>query len=110
MTIGVAEDYLDPTLLYKKLYDDVQKMSFFMEITTLPFFNISSNYWLNYPCILYANRPKVIGDNADNPELLDRYLSGAYRIVGYRHRVTNSVCESTFKLQKDTTPLASLLV
>ena len=72
-----------------------------VDITTLPFFNISNFFWIGYPCILYASRPKLIGGAQD--DVLDTLISGTYLIVGITHTITPTTCESEFNLIKKGT-------
>lgn len=97
ITLGAVDDLLDPALLFSKLLDSVQKLSFVVEITTLPFFPITGAYWLDYPCILLANRLKLIGEKTE-VSVLDQYLTGGYKIIGYSHSITEGRAESSFSL------------
>jgi len=98
IVIGSVSDYADAAVLYNRIFDFTSKLRFNVEIDTLPFFNISSNYWLNYPCLLYANRPKLIGDNTS--QVFDSYLSAGYTIIGIKHKITPTSCDSNFTLQR----------
>lgn len=67
-----------------------------VEIETLPYFPISSPMFFHMPCILLANRPKLLLDNR-LPSPLDT-ISGVYNILGYSHKIDSSRAYSTFKL------------
>lgn len=97
ISIGSVDDLADPVLLYSKLLDTIQQLSFNVEITTLPFFPITGPFWLDYPCVLFANRLKLIGEKTD-VSVLDQYLTGGYKIIGYSHTITEGRAESSFSL------------
>jgi len=101
VTIKGIEDSLDSTRLYNDLIRAVDQHTMMVEITTLPFFNISNFFWIGYPCLLYANRPKLIGGAQE--DVLDTLISGSYLIVGMKHTITPTTCESQFTLMKKGT-------
>lgn len=100
ISIASADTLSDPALLYNQLLRFARNLSFVLKINTLPFFNISNQFWLGYPCLLFANRVSLLGATKNNPDILDRYLSGAYRIIGMKHQINASKCESEFTLAR----------
>lgn len=98
ITLKTFGDDLDRANLFAELFNTLDTVPFTVELKTLPFFSISNSFWLRFPCILLANRPKLIGNNYDN--IFDEYLSGSYRIIGIRHDISEDRCESSFVIEK----------
>jgi len=98
ITLKGIEDSLESTRLYNDLVRAVDSYAFIVDITTLPFFNLCNFFWLGYPCLLYAKRPKLVG--AVEEDVLDTLVSGPYLIQGLSHVITPSKCESSFVLMK----------
>jgi len=96
-----AENSLETTKLYDDLLQFVDKIPMTVEIKTLPFFSLSNFFWLGYPCILFARRPKLLGNTEDYA--IDYLLSGSYKILGMKHEISGDTCESSFVLQKQAT-------
>ena len=100
------EAALDDALIYTDMFKQISNYIFTLEIKTLPFFGISSQYWVGKHCILYAKRSSLIGDT--QVDLFDDFLSGGYRILRMRHDITKDTCESTFVLQKVSSNIGDL--
>lgn len=96
---------LDPLVTYYDLYNFIDEIPVEVEITTLPFFKISNFYWLGYPCILFAERTKLIGSVNNDP--VDSYLTGNYIITSVKHKISNTNCESIIKLTKYSNTIRS---
>lgn len=89
----------NPYLFMYDMLEFFDSASFTVEIETLPFFPISSLFYLGKPCILLANRPDLIGSpKTKNP--LDLIISGAYAITGMEHRISSTGAISKFTLRK----------
>lgn len=109
-----ATDYIDshlvyesdsnasPAVFYSRLYDATLAGSFFVEIDTLPFFNISGPRNIGLPCFLLANRIDVVGDQ--KIDLVDKIITGAYIITGVFHRINDTVCETRISLARQGVP------
>jgi len=96
--ISVVEDAYasDPLKFFVDQINAIDKVTFQVEIETLPFFQISNYAFFLTPCILFAQRPSFIGDTKTrNP--LDS-ISGAYNILGYSHTINTTKVTSSFKL------------
>lgn len=86
----------DPLKFFVDQLETFDKVMFQIEIETLPFFPISNYAFIYTPCLLFAQRPSFLGDTKTrNP--LDS-ISGAYNILGYKHRITQSSASSSFRL------------
>lgn len=96
---------LDPLITYYDLYNFIDEIPIEVEITTLPFFRLSNFYWLGYPCLLFAERTKLIGSTSKDP--VDSYISGNYIITSIKHKITSNDCESVIKLTKYSNTIRS---
>lgn len=93
-----AEISFDTVKIYDDLLTLIDQYPLQVEIKTLPFFNISNFFWLGYPCLLFARRPKLLGMTQEYA--IDSLLSGAYKIIGMKHEISQNNCYSTFTLIK----------
>lgn len=86
----------DPVKFFVDQMEYLDQVTFQIEIETLPFFSISTPLFMFTPCVLLAQRPRLVGDpKLSNP--LDS-ISGAYNILGFYHRIDSSRAYSRFKL------------
>lgn len=96
--VALVEDSYarDPVKFFVDQMDVLDRVTFQVEIETLPFFPISNYAFIYTPCLLFAQRPSFVGDSKTrNP--LDS-ISGAYNILGYKHTITTTNVKSVFKL------------
>ena len=98
------DNFIDPAIKLADLYRVMKEIPITVELETLPFFNLSNLYWVGHPCLLYAYRPTLIGNKYVDE--LDDFLSGAYMLVGFKHKITSSACSSSIilvRIEKDIT-------
>lgn len=97
---------LDPVKFFVDQMGYLDQITYQVEIETLPYFPISTPLYMFNPCLLLAQRPRLVGDpKLSNP--LDS-ISGGYNILGFYHRIDSSRAYSRFKLFSIPKPLEEL--
>ena len=80
------------------LYNYIKQVT----ITTLPMPYYSTASFLFHECVLFAQIPNVKQTTELSYSPLDAFLSGIYRMAGFRHTISQRKVESEFKLIKTT--------
>ena len=70
-------------------------------ITTLPFPSFSNSSYLFKECVLLAQFPNIRQTEELPYSALDSFLSGVYRISGFKHTISAKTVDSQFKLVKN---------
>jgi hypothetical protein len=72
-----------------------------MSITTLPTFHISKVASISSPCIVFAQDQPIKQSTRGERKLLNKFFSGLYKIMGFKHTITTGAATSEFKLVKN---------
>ena len=72
-----------------------------ISITSLPMFHISNISNLNKKALVFIKEPQMMGINQDPDQALTRkWLSGLYRMYGFKHIISGKKVESSFELTR----------
>jgi hypothetical protein len=91
----------NPNSIMADFTEDLYRKAFQMSITTLPLFHISKLASLNGPCIVFAQDQPITQIARKERTLLNKFFSGLYKIMGFKHTITTSAATSEFKLVKN---------
>ena len=91
----------NPNTIMADFAEDVYRKSFQMSITTLPTFHISKTASLNGPCIVFAQDQPILQNIRGPRSLMNKFFSGLYKIMGFKHTITTSGASSEFNLVKN---------
>lgn len=91
----------NPNSIMADFTEDLYRKALQMNITTLPTFHISRVASLNSPCIVFAQDQPITQIRRNERTLLNKFFSGLYKIMGFKHTITTSAATSEFKLVKN---------
>jgi len=81
-----------------KLLNMLQDMSYQGSIRTLPYFKISKTaYCAKYPILLLIKESTIIGVQS---KTINKFLSGWWNIIGFKHRISKEEAYSAFSIIK----------
>ena len=81
----------------KRLNDQVFQGTYMAgTIRTVPYFQLSDNLMLNFPCRIIINKNPNLDNYPIDPEDTEAFFSGDYIIIGFRHVVSSSEAYSEF--------------
>lgn len=86
--------------------EDLYRRAIGIEITTLPNFHLSRMSTITSPCILFAQDQPIFQNNKVERSLINNFISGYYKIMGFTHRITPRETVSEFKLVKNSFKLS----
>ena len=81
--------------------EDMYRKALQMSITTLPTFHISKVASINGPCIVFAQDQDITQAVRPSRGLMNKFFSGLYKIMGFKHTITTTAASSEFKLVKN---------
>ena len=103
---GVIEldQYLSdtPINIFSDMVNDLYRKANMMSITTLPMFHVSNNSHLNSRCVVLAQDQNISQSIKPDRTLMNRFFSGLYKFVGFKHTISTSDVVSEFVLSKHT--------
>ena len=70
-------------------------------IKTLPFFSFSNGSYLFKECVMLSQFPNIRQIEELPYSNLDAFLSGVYRISGFKHTISGKTVDSQFRLVKN---------
>ena len=82
--------------------EDMYRKALQMSITTLPTFHISKVASINGPCIVFAQDQDITQAVRPSRGLMNKFFSGLYKIMGFKHTITTTAASSEFKLVKNS--------
>jgi len=91
-----------PQTILADFAEDMYRKAFQMNITTLPTFHISKSASLGSPCMFFGQDQPITQSVRPNSQALNKFFSGLYKILGYRHTITTGEALSEFKLVKNS--------
>jgi len=91
----------NPNSILADLSEDVYRKALQMSITTLPTFHISRPASISSPCIVFAQDQPITQSVRLERNLMNKFFSGLYKIMGFKHTITTSAASSEFKLVKN---------
>jgi len=91
----------NPNSILADLSEDLYRKALQMSITTLPTFHISRPASLSSPCIVFAQDQPITQSVRLERNLMNKFFSGLYKIMGFKHTITTSAASSEFKLVKN---------
>jgi len=91
----------NPMTIMSDLFEDLFRKMNRMEIKTLPVFHISRPAYLSSPCLLLAQDQDISQTVRPDRTLLNNFFSGLYKIVGFKHTITENELSSSFSLVKN---------
>lgn len=91
----------NPNSIMADFSDDLYRKALQMNITTLPLFHISRTASINNPCVVFAQDQPITQIRRTDRTLLNRFFSGVYKIMGFKHTITTTTATSEFKLVKN---------
>ena len=93
----------NPNSILADQAEDLYRKALQMSITTLPTFHISRTSSINTPCIVFAQDQPISQVIREKRTLMNRFFSGLYKIMGFKHSITSSAATSEFSLVKNAT-------
>jgi len=72
-----------------------------MSITTLPTFHLSKIASINTACIVFAQDQPITQTQIPRTDLLNKFFSGLYKIIGFKHVIDSKSATSEFRLVKN---------
>lgn len=90
----------DPSLVVNDFLNQLYNRAYQLNISTVPFFKISSLSNLTRPCVVLMQSTNMPQTVPEKQTLLNVIYSGIYRIMGYKHVINFNGCHSEFFLQK----------
>lgn len=91
----------NPNSIMADFTEDLYRKALQMSITTLPLFHISKLGSISTPCIVFAQDQPITQVERRERTLLNKFFSGLYKIMGFKHTITSSAATSEFKLVKN---------
>jgi hypothetical protein len=91
----------NPNSILADQAEDLYRKALQMSITTLPTFHISKTSSVNTPCIVFAQDQPISQVIREKRTLMNRFFSGLYKIMGFKHSITSSAVTSEFSLVKN---------
>jgi hypothetical protein len=89
-----------PNTVLTDLSEDLYAKAFQITITTLPTFHISTQAYINTPSIVFAQDQPISQTVRNERSLMNKFFSGLYRIMSYKHTINSSGAKSEFGLTK----------
>ena len=98
--IDVASTNNAPNIMFN-LANQVHNKILTLSVETVPFFFLANNSVINSDCLLFAKAPEFTGVSKPpkNSKFLD-LVSGMYKIMGFKHTISDSQMKSEFFLAK----------
>lgn len=91
----------DPAVILNQTASQLAKKVTTVRVATLPFFAMSSyTRFLGSPVIVVSQDPPMKGQVYPRRSKFNSYLTGIYRILGFRHILSNKKAQSEFILAK----------
>ena len=91
----------NPNSIMADFTENLYRKALQMSITTLPTFHISRLAHINGPCIVFAQDQPISQSIRRDRSLMNKFFSGLYKIMGFKHTITTSAATSEFKLVKN---------
>lgn len=91
----------NPNSILADFSEDLYRKALQMSITTLPTFHISRPASVSSPCIVFAQDQPITQSVRGERKLLNKFFSGLYKIMGFKHTITTGAATSEFKLVKN---------
>lgn len=91
-----------PINIFSDMVNDLYRKANMMSITTLPMFHVSNSSDMNTRCLVLAQDQNISQSIKPNRTLMNRFFSGLYKFVGFRHVISTSDVVSEFVLSKHT--------
>jgi len=92
----------NPNSILADQAEDMYRKALQMSITTLPTFHISKVASINGPCIVFAQDQDIAQVVRPSRGLMNKFFSGLYKIMGFKHTITTTAASSEFKLVKNS--------
>tara|TARA_R110002051_G_scaffold167858_2_gene238543 strand:- start:19110 stop:21653 length:2544 start_codon:yes stop_codon:yes gene_type:complete len=96
-----APSKLDASVAIGSYINDVYRMVNQVTIKTLPFFSFSNGSYLFKECVMLSQFPNIRQIEELPYSNLDAFLSGVYRISGFKHTISGKTVDSQFRLVKN---------
>lgn len=90
-----------PQTLLADFTEDMFRKAIQMSITTLPLFHISRTSSLGSPCVFFGQDQQITQTVRRKSTQLNKFFSGLYKIMGFKHTITAGAATSEFKLVKN---------
>lgn len=91
----------NPNAIMADFSEELYRKALQMSITTLPLFHISKLASISSPCIVFAQDQPILQSRQPEQSLLNKFFSGLYKIMGFKHTITTTTATSEFKLVKN---------
>jgi len=91
----------DPALILNQIANQLSKKVTTLRVSTLPLYAISSyTQFLGSPILVFSQDPPMQGQVYPRRSQLNSYLTGTYRIIGFKHVLSDTKAETEFILAK----------
>ena len=97
----------NPQSIMTDFMENMYREALNINIKTLPTFHISNMHNISDPCIVFAQDVPITQSVKPPRNLMNKFYSGLYKIMGYKHIITTSSAQSEFKLVKNNTKYSS---
>jgi hypothetical protein len=91
----------NPNNILANMSEDLFRKALQMSITTLPTFHLSRLATLNTQCLVFAQDQPIKQTRHYKRSVMNKFFSGLYKIMGFKHVITTSAATSEFKLVKN---------
>ena len=91
----------NPNNILANMSEDLFRKALQMSITTLPTFHLSRLATLNTQCLVFAQDQSIKQTRHYKKLVINKFFSGLYKIMGFKHVITTSAATSEFKLVKN---------
>tara|TARA_A100001391_G_C5083578_1_gene280536 strand:+ start:4916 stop:7492 length:2577 start_codon:yes stop_codon:yes gene_type:complete len=91
----------NPNSIMADFTEELYRKALQMSITTLPLFHISKTSSLGTPCIFFGQDQPITQSTRQPSTSLNKFFSGLYKIMGFKHTITTGAATSEFKLVKN---------
>lgn len=98
----------DKNVIYMDLIRKISQLSFQVEITTLPYFQLSNLSNINKSCLLFCQTSNIIQNRKNLPKRINSLGTGIYALGRFKHIISHGSasqgsaedCKSIFTLMK----------
>ncbi len=91
----------NPQTILSDFTEEMYRKGLQMSITTLPLFHISKTSSLGTPCIFFGQDQPITQSIRPSSTAYNKFFSGLYKIMGFKHTITTGAATSEFNLVKN---------
>ena len=93
----------DPLSILSNFSDEMYRLAMRMDIKTIPSYHLSNYGTITRESIVLAQTAPIKHSTREERTLLNRFFSGIYQIIGFKHHISSTDSYSEFALSKSQT-------